>query len=229
MGRKIFVSYKYADNRVLQLNPGSIFNTTVRNYVTILQGNLRDGDHINQGEADGESLANFKDTTIESKLKDKIYYSSCTIVMISPGMKNPFEHENDQWIPWEVSYSLRNQSRQGRVSGANALLAVVLPDVNGSYDYFMEGSDCGSINYKTDTVFKILGENMFNLKNKDIRRCSCGEIHEYGEFSYIPAVRWYEFLPNIEHWLEKSYETNRRFDDYKVLKTPNPGVLNGTY
>lgn len=220
MGRKIFVSYKYADSNVQRLNTYSILPATVRHYVDELQSKLKDSDHINQGENDNESLAEFKDTTIETKLKDKIYHSSCTIVMISPGMKESYTPENDQWIPWEISYSLRNQSRQGRISGANAVLAVVLPNAVGSYAYFMEDSACGSINYKTDILFKILGANMFNLKRKDIRRCTCGALHHYGEFSYIPAVRWNEFLPNIEVWLEKAYGTNANIDNYEILKTP---------
>ncbi|MGZ4009907.1 MAG: TIR domain-containing protein [Flavisolibacter sp.] len=114
MGRKVFVSYKYSDNQVMDLDiyEQSLWGnfkvqTTVRHYVNKLSEILENDDHIYKGENDGESLANFSDDHIASKLRDKIFDSTITIVFVSKGMKNPWLPEKDQWMPWEISYSLK--------------------------------------------------------------------------------------------------------------------------
>lgn len=141
MGKKIFVSYKFADNQVENL---SIYeNSTVRNYVTKFEEILDPSDNIYKGESDGEDLSNLSEATIWEKLKDRIYDSSVTIVFISPGMKESWKTERNQWIPWEISYSLKEVSRKNKngdaiTSRSNAMLAVVLPDENGSYSYYLE-------------------------------------------------------------------------------------------
>ena len=109
MGRNIFVTYKYKDDKVPALLLKTMLGekTIVRHYVDELQKKLSNEDHINLGEKDGESLVDFSNSHIESKLKNKIFSSSITIVMISKGMKDVVLNEKDQWIPWEVSYSFQ--------------------------------------------------------------------------------------------------------------------------
>ena len=87
MAQKIFVSYKYADSNVYQLN--GKWNTTVRTYVDeFISRSYNKNFMIYKGEMDGESLAEFSDDTIWNKLKERIFDSTLTLVMISPNMKD---------------------------------------------------------------------------------------------------------------------------------------------
>jgi hypothetical protein len=213
MGKKIFISYKYADSQVRPFT--GIYRTTVRDYVDVLQGKIDRSDHINKGENDGEDLGSLADSTIGSKLGDKIFDSSVTIVFISKGMKDNTP-ETDQWIPWEISYSLRQQSRNGQVSKTNAVLGVVLPDNFGSYDfYYQNNPDCNSVTHFTTQLFTILRENMFNMKNPQLRTCNGTTIHE-GESSYIRTVKWDDFINNINHYIDVAVEIWKNRNNYEI-------------
>ncbi|MGL5705990.1 MAG: TIR domain-containing protein [Tannerellaceae bacterium] len=219
---KIFISYKYADSNVKSITS---LNTrcTVRDYVDKIQEKIG-VNHINKGENDGEDMSTLADSTIQSKLGDKIYDSTVTIVLISPNMKDNTKAENEQWIPWEISYSLREQSRNGRTSKTNAILAVVLPDYSGSYEYFMIEHTCqycDCTTYKTATLFNILASNMFNKTNPTYTGCSHHDSFNKphsGHFSYIHCVKWDNFIKNHEHYINIAKEIKDNITEYSITK-----------
>jgi hypothetical protein len=214
MGRKVFVSYKYGDTLVPSLNKkvphwdGQSFTmkprlTRVRDYVDILQDKIGK-DHVNLGEKDGESLKDFSEGKIESHLKKKIYRSSVTIVMISKGMKDPFVPEKEQWIPWEISYSLRVVNRSDSSSQMNAVLGVVLPDENNSFNwYYEENPECKCVTHNRGQLFDILKSNMFNLIKPELSNCRGLEIFpENGCF--IETVKWDLMINNHNYCIDKA-------------------------
>ena len=142
MASKVFVSYKYADDNVEHLysplySPYTYTNTTVRSYVDDFMRRAQSaGCVVYKGERADEDLSYLKEDTIWQKLKDRIYDSTITLVFISPNMREPYRKESDQWIPWEIAFSLRETTRNDRTSHSNALIFVVLPDRNRRYDYF---------------------------------------------------------------------------------------------
>ena len=219
MARKIFVSYKHADDTVQPING----ETAARAYVDELI-ELFENDEIYKGEGD-EDLSDFKDETIESHLKNKIYDSSLTLVLISPNMKDPFQQESNQWIPWEVSYSLKEITRHGRTSRTNAMLAVVLPDRYSTYSYFLKDNICSYCRCRTlgtNSLFQILKDNMFNIKKPTDytcpRRCSSTRLYT-GRPSYIYSVKWGDFIKNKETYLQMAEEIREKIDDYNIVKT----------
>jgi len=226
MGHKIFISYKYADNNVKNITDQYWTICTVRNYVDKVEEYFDESDDIYKGESDGEDLSKLTEDTIWSKLKDKIRDSSLTIVMISPNMKVTWKNDKDQWIPREISYSLKEVSRINKngdsvTSKTNAMLAVVLPDRNNSYSYYTYNKECcdsGCRIFQTNTLFDILKNNMFNLKNAQQNNCDDGSTVWYGDHSYILSVKWDDFISDVNSYIDKAYEIQDNIDNYEICK-----------
>lgn len=225
MGKKIFVSYKYADDRVANLVSGE--NSTVRDYVDAFEDLLDSSDDIYKGEKDGEDLSDLSDDTIWEKLKDRIYDSSVTVVFISPGMKETDKKDRDQWIPWEVSYSLKETSRKNKngdsiTSHSNAMIAVVVPDENGSYTYYLQPNTCctsGCTTHHRDILFEIIKMNKFNrIANESKRTCGQDSVVWTGTCSYIEAVKWSSFKADYQKYIEAACDRQEHIDEYDIRK-----------
>ena len=205
MGKKVFVSYKYADNDVRKITDDYYHVDTVRDYVNYLEKIIGNG-NIYKGEHDGEDLSKFKDETIWSSLKDKIFDSSVTIVLISKNMKESLTLESEQWIPQEVSYSLKEMTRNNyeRKSLSNAILCVVIPDMNGLYNYYIDNNK-PLFPYNNSITFKIIENNMNNNKNNLLD-------------SYIVTAKWDEFIKDINYYINKAVEKQNNINLYNITK-----------
>lgn len=178
-GRKVFVSYKFWDDDVMPINYSA--KSPVRSYVDWIEEKFDSrSNHIYKGEHDDEDLTGKSDEYIWEHLKDKIYDSSVTIVLISPNMRRSHTPEKAQWIPWEISYSLRETTRKDRTSHRNAVLGVVLPDSHGQYGY-----------YNSDF-------RLFNILGMNINR------------GYIPVVFWKEFEDNLDKCINEAIQAKER-------------------
>lgn len=201
--------------------------TKVRDYVTELQ-KLIGEEHVNKGEKDGEDWGDVHNETIRGKLSDKIFDSTVTIVLISPNMKESVLTEENQWIPWEISYSLKNKSREDQSgndqnSSMNAVLAVVLPDKQGSYEYYIKENICLYCNcrtLKTNTLFKILSDNMFNINRPSFSDCKHHNENTIyiGESSYILSVKWSDFIQNVNRYIDRSLAIKSNYENYNIVK-----------
>ncbi len=222
MARKIFVSYKHEDNQVAHPFLAGA-SATARDYVDSLQQYF-EGQHIYKGERDDEDLSHFTDETIASHLRENIFDSSVTLVLVSKGMKEMLP-EKDQWIPWEIAYSLREKTKDGQVSRPNAMLALVLPDELGNYEHFVSPlCNLGCYRWKNNNTFEIVGKNMFNRRSP-ITTQDIGHGHNTLEWihlgdnhSYIHPVHWHSFVANPEKYINIATHINDNIDDFDITK-----------
>ena len=146
-GRGIFVSCRRDDREVAPINTADpsegLFASqpvdsarvfAVGDYADQLGRWLGASGRVREDEPRDEDLGSLTEDEIWEKLKGGISGSAMTIVLISKGMKDPTRSEASQWIPWEISFSLRETARDDGTSRSNALLAVILPEADFSYD-----------------------------------------------------------------------------------------------
>lgn len=221
MWNKIFVSYKFGDSNVQKIANSSWLYTTVRDYVDLLENNLLD-DHIYKWEGNDEDLSHLTDDVIKEKLKTRMRDSSITIVLVSPKMKED-KDETLQRIPREISYSLKETTFEGRTNKTNGMLAVVLPDFNGSYDYAVTKhcATCNLIIRKTNTYFEILWRNMFNKKesNSYLTTCCQNHAHHWDSHSYIYPIKWLDFISDPNSYIAHASALRESSHEYDIMKS----------
>ncbi len=115
MARKTFISYKYSESRNLRDRIIDALGENASYY---------------QGEtSDSDDMSDETNQSITEVLKDMIFDTSVTIVILSPKMTE------SHWIDWEIEYSLKAITRGEKTSHTNGIVAVI-KKVDGGYSWF---------------------------------------------------------------------------------------------
>lgn len=201
MARKTFISYKYSEARDLR---------------NVILEKLGDDATYYQGEtADSPDLTDTTVENIKNNLKDMIFCSSVTIVIISPNMSH------SKWIDWEIEYSLREYKRNERTSNTNGVVGVIMK-YNGGYEWLLSSvtkpDGCSSRSIDSSYLYDIINKNRFNLNTKDKYSCATCRTYDMFKGSYISLIEEETFLNNHNFYIENAFEKSEGIDDYDICR-----------
>jgi hypothetical protein len=200
MARKTFISYKFSEAQKLRDD--------------ILK-KLGDDSQYYQGEtAESPDLTDTTTENIKKNLKDMMYNTSVTIVIISPNIKN------SKWIDWELEYCLKEISRKDRTSYTNGIVAVI-QKVNGGYSWFksinQQIDGCSTSMYSTSLVYDIINKNRFN-QNPKVYSCEKCKCVTEATASYISYIDEDTFLTDPNKYIENAFDKSENVSNYELTK-----------
>lgn len=188
MAHKTFISYKYSEARALRDR--------------IIEAIGKDASYYQGETSDSPDLTDTSSENIKKNLRDMMFDTSVTIVIISPNMRQ------SKWIDWEIEYCLKKITRKDRTSQRNGVVGVIMK-VNGGYDWFKyettNTDGCVVSGYQKKLVFPIINNNRFNQNPKkyDCPTCNCvGTLTG----SYISYVEEDDFLADIDKYIDNAFD-----------------------
>lgn len=202
MARKTFISYKYDEARGL------------RDRIIAALG---DDATYYQGERSGSpDMTDLATETVKRYLKDMIYGTSVTIVIVSPNMLL------SNWIDWEIAYSLKECKRRDQCSHANGVVGVVMNDWLGSTawitQHHVNADGCSSVSHDATKLFRIIRNNRFNQTPKEYACEGCQTVDALNG-SYIALIDENDFLSDPSKYIENAFEKSQRLWNYTLCKT----------
>lgn len=196
MARKTFISYKYSEA------------TELRDAIIDEMGS--DATYYKGEDGFSDDLSDSSADTIKRHLKNMLYDTSVTIVIISPNMKK------SDWIEWEIEYSLKEITRKDKTSRTNGVVGVI-QKVNGGYTWLKEKKGDSS-SYKDEKLPSIITKNRFNQTPPvyiDVKKNTVDELSG----SYIAFVEEDAFLKNPSLYIENAYDKSQKVEKrYKITK-----------
>lgn len=199
---KTFISYKYSEAQALRDE--------------IIKKLGKDADYYQGETADSPDLTDTSTENIKKNLKDMMFNTSVTIVILSPHMKE------SKWIDWEIEYCLKKITRNGRTSQRNGVVGVIMK-VDGKYDWLKETNKkddgCVVTTYHTEKLFDIINNNRFNQEPKKYSCNTCKCVDRLSG-SYIAIVPEDEFLSNPSRYIDNAYDKSENdAAGYKIEPT----------
>lgn len=188
MAHKTFISYKYSEAQGLR-----------DDIITALG---KDANYYKGETSDSPDLTDTSTENIKKNLRDMMFDTSVTIVIISPNMKE------SKWIDWEIEYCLKKINRKERTSQRNGVVGVIMK-VNGGYDWFkyttIKPDGCSVSNYYTSKVYDIINNNRHN-QNPKVYSCNTCKCIDALNGSYIAFVEEEEFLSNPQKYIDNAFD-----------------------
>ena len=200
MARKTFISYKYSEAQTLRDK--------------ILEA-LGDDATYYQGEtSDSPDLSDTSTDNIKRVLKDMMYDTSVTIVVVSPNMIY------STWIDWEIEYSLKEITRADRTSRTNGIVGVVMKYLGG-YSWLRpqtKNSDgCISVSTNDYYLYDIIKKNRFNQNPQEYSCDVCKTVNSLTG-SYISLINEDDFLNDPQKYIENAYKKSQNINNYDITK-----------
>lgn len=202
MAHKTFISYKYSEAQDLRDK--------------IIESLGKDASYYKGETSDSPDLTDTSTENIKKNLKDMMFDTSVTIVIISPNMKE------SKWIDWEIEYCLKNITRKDRTSHTNGVVGVIMK-VDGKYDWFKysttNSDNCSVSSYHDFKTFDIINKNRYN---QDPKKYSCDKCKCVNALtgSYIAFVEEDDFWGNPIKYINNAYDKSENdASGYKIYPT----------
>lgn len=200
MAHKTFISYKYSEAQDLRDK--------------IIDSLGEDATYYKGETSDSPDLTDTTTDNIKRVLKDMMYDTSVSIVIISPNMKD------SKWIDWEIEYCLKEITRKDRTSLTNGVVGVIMK-YNGGYDWFISRGQnthgTSTLSYDNSYLYPIIYKNHFN-SNPPIWHCDECKTYDYHDGSYITYVEEEDFLNNPTYYIDKAYDKSDNTDKYDMTR-----------
>lgn len=201
MARETFIAYKYSEAKNLR----DEIIAKLGEHSTYYRGETAESPDLT-----GSSIDNIK-----NNLKDMIFGTSVTIVIISPNLSA------SKWVDWEIEYSLKEYKRGSTTSRTNGIIGVVMK-VNGSYDWLIYNSTnadgCSSRNFHDFRLYDIVKDNRFNLNTTDRYSCPTCKTFNTLSGSYISLIEEDKFLADPDFYIENAYDKSKNIWKYNLSK-----------
>lgn len=201
MARETFIAYKYSEAQDLRDQ--------------IIEKLGEDASYYNGETGESPDLTGTTVENIKENLKNMIFGTSVTIVIISPNLKK------SKWVDWEVEYSLKEYKRGNTTSRTNGIIGVVMK-VNGNYDWLISSyqnpDGCSTRSIDNSLLYDIKINNRFNLITDDKYSCPTCRTFDQLNGSYISIIEQDRFLNNPQHFIENAYQKSKNIENYKLSK-----------